>query len=166
MSKFLRWIVASLYFCHANENWHLNAGPGLLLKISLIPVFDPPLLSTSLSSNSFVVLLLHKLHYSNEITKKKKKQKHVSETSVHRCAKSEGLRFDSSWGLRIFSLFHVRDKTRKKFPYASGVIQLRFLPKCSICYNELENANQSKGLKLTASESLIRTVIKIIQRRK
>ena len=69
--KFLRWIVASLYFCHANENWHLNAGPGLLLKISLIPVFDPPLLSTSLSSNSFVVLLLHKLHYSNEITKKK-----------------------------------------------------------------------------------------------
>ena len=70
--KFLRWIVASLYFCHANENWHLNAGPGLLLKISLIPVFDPPLLSTSLSSNSFVVLLLHKLHYSNEITKKKK----------------------------------------------------------------------------------------------
>ena len=97
---------------------------------------------------------------------KKKKQKHVSETSVHRCAKSEGLRFDSSWGLRIFSLFHVRDKTRKKFPYASGVIQLRFLPKCSICYNELENAKQSKGLKLTASESLIRTVIKIIQRRK
>ena len=71
MSKFLRWIVASLYFCHVNENWHLNAGPGLLLKISLIPVFDPPLLSTSLSSNSFVVLLLHKLHYLNEITKKK-----------------------------------------------------------------------------------------------
>ena len=27
--------------------------------------------------------------------------------------KSEGLRFDSSWGLRIFSLSHARDKTKK-----------------------------------------------------
>ena len=25
---------------------------------------------------------------------------------------SEGLRFDSSWGLRIFSLSHARDKTK------------------------------------------------------
>ena len=28
-------------------------------------------------------------------------------------AESEGLRFDSSWGLRIFSLSHARDKTKK-----------------------------------------------------
>ena len=26
--------------------------------------------------------------------------------------KPEGLRFDSSWGLRIFSLSHARDKTK------------------------------------------------------
>ena len=30
----------------------------------------------------------------------------------HRSAESEDLRFDSSWGLRIFSLSHARDKTR------------------------------------------------------
>ena len=30
----------------------------------------------------------------------------------HRSAESEGLRFDSSWGLRIFSLSHARDKTK------------------------------------------------------
>ena len=29
----------------------------------------------------------------------------------HRSAESEGLRFDSSWGLRIFSLSHARQKT-------------------------------------------------------
>ena len=29
----------------------------------------------------------------------------------HRSAESEGLRFDSSWGLRIFSLSHTRQKT-------------------------------------------------------
>ena len=32
----------------------------------------------------------------------------------HRCAESEGLRFDSSRELRIFSLSHARDKTKKK----------------------------------------------------
>ena len=31
--------------------------------------------------------------------------------------KSEGLRFDSSWGLRIFSLYHARDKTKNIFLY-------------------------------------------------
>ena len=31
----------------------------------------------------------------------------------HRNAESEGLRFDSSWGLRIFSLSYARDKTKK-----------------------------------------------------
>ena len=31
----------------------------------------------------------------------------------HRSAESEGLRVDSSWGLRIFSSSHARDKTKK-----------------------------------------------------
>ena len=35
----------------------------------------------------------------------------------HRSAESEGLRFDSSWGLRIFSLSHARDKTKNIFLY-------------------------------------------------
>ena len=32
----------------------------------------------------------------------------------HRSAESEGLWFDSSWGLRIFFLSHASDKTKKK----------------------------------------------------
>ena len=35
----------------------------------------------------------------------------------HRNAESEGLRFDSSWGIRIFSLSHARDKTKNIFLY-------------------------------------------------
>ena len=30
---------------------------------------------------------------------------------------SEGLRFDSSWGLRIFSVSHARDKTKNIYLY-------------------------------------------------
>ena len=33
----------------------------------------------------------------------------------HRSAESEGLRFNFSWGLRIFSLSHARDKTKKTY---------------------------------------------------
>ena len=33
----------------------------------------------------------------------------------HRSAESEGLRFDFSWGLGIFSLSHARDKTKSIF---------------------------------------------------
>ena len=33
----------------------------------------------------------------------------------HRSAESEGLRFYSSWGLRIFSLSHTHDKTKNIF---------------------------------------------------
>ena len=35
----------------------------------------------------------------------------------HRNAESEGLRFDSSWGLRNFSLSHARDKTKNILLY-------------------------------------------------
>ena len=33
----------------------------------------------------------------------------------NRSAESEGLRFDSSWGLKIFSSSHARDKTKNVF---------------------------------------------------
>ena len=33
----------------------------------------------------------------------------------HRSVESEGLGFDSLWGLRIFSLSHARDKTKNIF---------------------------------------------------
>ena len=35
----------------------------------------------------------------------------------YRGAECEGLRFDSSWGIRIFSLSHARDKTKNIFLY-------------------------------------------------
>ena len=37
----------------------------------------------------------------------------VAEWTEHRSAESEGLMFDSSWGLRIFSLSHALEKTKK-----------------------------------------------------
>ena len=38
-----------------------------------------------------------------------------SSVVAHRGAESVGLRFDSSWGFRIFSLSHARDKTKNMF---------------------------------------------------
>ena len=37
----------------------------------------------------------------------------VAQWLEHWSAESEGLRFVFSWGIRIFSLSHVRDKTKK-----------------------------------------------------
>ena len=37
----------------------------------------------------------------------------VAQWLEHQSGESEGLRFDSSWGLRIFSSSHARDKTKK-----------------------------------------------------
>ena len=39
----------------------------------------------------------------------------VDQLLEHRSAESESLRFDSSWGLKIFSLSHARDKTKKTY---------------------------------------------------
>ena len=45
----------------------------------------------------------------------------VDQWLEHRSAESEGLRFDSSWGLRIFFLSHASDKTKKtSFSISSG----------------------------------------------
>ena len=45
----------------------------------------------------------------------------------HRSAESAGLRFDSSWGLRIFSLSHARDKTKNIFLHPSNGANDNFL---------------------------------------
>ena len=39
----------------------------------------------------------------------------VAQWLEHRSAESEGLRFDFSWILKIFSLSHARDKTKKTY---------------------------------------------------
>ena len=48
----------------------------------------------------------------------------------------EGLRFDSSWGLRIFSVTHARDKTKNVFLYffigLKFTISLISIYKCSL----------------------------------
>ena len=44
---------------------------------------------------------------------KNKKQKDLT---------SDGLRFDSSWGLRIFSLSHARDKTKKHLSLKTSLL--------------------------------------------
>ena len=41
----------------------------------------------------------------------------VAQGLEHRSAESEGLRFDSSWRLRIVSLSHARDKTKKNLSH-------------------------------------------------
>ena len=41
----------------------------------------------------------------------------VAQWLEHQSPESEGLRFDSLWGLRIFSLSHARDKTKNIFLY-------------------------------------------------
>ena len=45
----------------------------------------------------------------------------VAQWLEHRSAESEGLRFDSSWGLRDFSLFHARDKTENILPLSNCI---------------------------------------------
>ena len=53
--------------------------------------------------------------------------------------KSEGLRFDSSWGLRIFSLFHARDKMKKYLSpiqdFSEFLDQYRFLYYRTACFH-------------------------------
>ena len=46
----------------------------------------------------------------------------VAQWFEHRSAESESLRFDSSWGLRIFSLSHARDKTEKHFSISMHIL--------------------------------------------
>ena len=53
----------------------------------------------------------------------------------HRSAESEGLRFDFSWGLRIFSLSHARDKTKSIFQLDGLKIWNFNLPLSTVFYN-------------------------------
>ena len=43
----------------------------------------------------------------------------------HRSTELEGLRFDSSWGLRFFSLSHAHDKTKNIFLYTDNMLRER-----------------------------------------
>ena len=60
----------------------------------------------------------------------------------HRSAESEGLRFDSSKGLRIFSLSHVRNETKNNFLYS--FIELK-------TYHFSYHLSEFEGLKFESS---------------
>ena len=71
----------------------------------------------------------------------------------HRSVDPEGLRFDSSWGLGMFSLSQTRDKTKKHFSLflyrAQNVLSLLFYYKnCMVDSKENDKFDQDiKGLK-------------------
>ena len=76
----------------------------------------------------------------------------------HRSAESEGLRVDSSWGLRIFSLSHARDKTKNIFLDIEIVIRViirimernNFPAWCEI-KNRLKKNNNGSQVPLTVN---------------
>ena len=45
----------------------------------------------------------------------------VAQWLEHWSAESEGLRFDSSWGLQNFSLLHARDKKKNILPLSNCI---------------------------------------------
>ena len=51
----------------------------------------------------------------------------VADWLGHQSVESEGLRFNSSWGLRIFSLSHTHDKMKKQLSLIIIVFQKEFL---------------------------------------
>ena len=76
----------------------------------------------------------------------------------HRSAESEGLRVDSSWGFRIFSLSHARDKTKNIFLDIEIVIRViirimernNFPAWCEI-KNRLKKNNNGSQVPLTVN---------------
>ena len=76
----------------------------------------------------------------------------------HRSAESEGLRVDSSWGFRIFSLSHARDKTKNIFLDIEIVIRIiirimernNFPAWCEI-KNRLKKNNNGSQVPLTVN---------------
>ena len=60
----------------------------------------------------------------------------------HRRAESEGLRLDSSWGLRTFSLSHACDKTKKNLSLDA---QLKFQALQRVYRRESKSRKIDKG---------------------
>ena len=87
-----------LYFFTELKTYHLSYS---IYKHDAIDIADPSSMQDACHMN-FVIDLAHR-------------GVSVAEWLEHRSAESEGLRFDSSWGLRIFSLSHARDKTKNIF---------------------------------------------------
>ena len=91
--------------------------PGLKLTISLISIYkhyaidiaDPSSMQDTCHMN-FIIDLAH----CGVL---------VADWLGHQSVESEGLRFNSSWGLRIFSLSHTHDKMKKQLSLIIIVFQ-------------------------------------------
>ena len=66
---------------------------------------------------------------------------------------SEGLRFDSSWGLRFFSLSHARDKA-KNWKHFWFIIGVSFKQKKS-CYDVFGGSSESSQFVILLKSGLI-----------
>ena len=88
-----------LYFACQEKSLGINANHSLFKK-SLLKCFF-------FSSDKEVISKVDK-------TITRKANLHTLSSIIVQSADSEGLTFDSSWGLGIFSLSHTRDKMRKK----------------------------------------------------
>ena len=70
-------------------------------------------LSTNVTLSTLLILAVCRMRVIHELHKTPSSQWSICSSVVeHQSAESEGLRVDSSWGLRIFSLSHARDKKK------------------------------------------------------
>ena len=52
----------------------------------------------------------------------------------HQSSESEGLRFDSSWGLRVFPLSHACDKMKKYLSLCIDLVRRNYILVINLCY--------------------------------
>ena len=71
----------------------------------------------TLSTSTWLILALCKMSVIGTLYRPRSPSCLCGLVIEHRSAESEGLRFDSSWELRIFSLSHAGDKTKNIFLY-------------------------------------------------
>ena len=70
-------------------------------------------LSTNVTLSTLLILAVCRTRVIHELHKTPSSPWSICSSVVeHQSAESEGLRVDSSWGLRIFSLSHARDKKK------------------------------------------------------
>ena len=100
--RFFRFSFESLLASHDVFPWSC-----MFYKHYAIDIADPSSMQDACHRN-FVIDLAHRSLCGSMVE--------------HRSVESEGLRFDSLWGLRIFSLSHARDKTKNIFLYFFGSV--------------------------------------------
>ena len=116
-------------------------------------------LSTNVTLSTLLILAVCRTRVIHELHKTPSSPWSICSSVVeHQSAESEGLRVDSSWGLRIFSLSHARDKTKNIFLDIEIVIRViirimernNFPAWCEI-KNRLKKNNNGSQVPLTVN---------------